>query len=111
MTKDRLLVLLERYGSLRWEGKCHDCGVDVHMTADPCKEGICVNGGAVYEPEHEKFFLKCDACHGKDSVLRDWKQCEVYSRVVGYLRPVRNWNDSKQQEFKDRKVFDSKGGL
>ncbi len=31
--------------------------------------------------------------------------CEVYSRVVGYLRPVRQWNDGKQQEFKERKEF------
>ena len=31
--------------------------------------------------------------------------CEVYSRVVGYLRPVSDWNAAKQQEFKDRKVF------
>ena len=31
--------------------------------------------------------------------------CEVYSRVVGYLRPIRNWNDGKQQEFKDRQTF------
>lgn len=31
--------------------------------------------------------------------------CEVYSRIVGYLRPVQNWNEGKQQEFKDRKTF------
>lgn len=31
--------------------------------------------------------------------------CEVYSRIVGYLRPVQNWNDGKKQEFKDRKTF------
>ena len=31
--------------------------------------------------------------------------CEVYSRIVGYLRPVQNWNDAKQQEFRDRVVF------
>ncbi|MFA7141731.1 MAG: anaerobic ribonucleoside-triphosphate reductase, partial [Candidatus Paceibacterota bacterium] len=31
--------------------------------------------------------------------------CEVYSRVVGYLRPVSQWNEAKQREFKDRKVF------
>ena len=30
--------------------------------------------------------------------------CEVYSRVVGYLRPVSQWNDGKQEEFKIRKV-------
>jgi len=31
--------------------------------------------------------------------------CEVYSRIVGYLRPIQNWNEGKQQEFKDRKTF------
>jgi anaerobic ribonucleoside-triphosphate reductase len=41
------------------------------------------------------------------------KQCpvcglpsEVYSRVVGYLRPVDQWNDGKQAEFAIRKTFD-----
>ena len=29
--------------------------------------------------------------------------CEIYSRVVGYFRPVSQWNPGKQQEFKDRK--------
>jgi ribonucleoside-triphosphate reductase len=32
--------------------------------------------------------------------------CEVYSRVVGYLRPVSQWNRGKQREFDDRKTFD-----
>jgi anaerobic ribonucleoside-triphosphate reductase len=32
--------------------------------------------------------------------------CEVYSRVVGYLRPVDQWNDGKQAEFNIRKTFD-----
>jgi ribonucleoside-triphosphate reductase len=31
--------------------------------------------------------------------------CEVYSRVVGYLRPVKQWNKGKQEEFDSRKVF------
>jgi anaerobic ribonucleoside-triphosphate reductase len=31
--------------------------------------------------------------------------CEVFSRVVGYLRPVKQWNKGKQAEFKSRKVF------
>jgi ribonucleoside-triphosphate reductase len=30
--------------------------------------------------------------------------CEVYSRVVGYIRPVQQWNDSKREEFKQRKT-------
>jgi len=32
-------------------------------------------------------------------------QTEVYSRVVGYLRPVSQWNRGKQEEFKIRKTF------
>ncbi len=32
-------------------------------------------------------------------------KCEVYSRVVGYLRPVDKWNEGKAEEFKDRKTF------
>ena len=31
--------------------------------------------------------------------------CEVYSRVVGYIRPVNQWNDGKQEEFKMRKTM------
>ena len=34
------------------------------------------------------------------------KEAEVYSRITGYYRPVKNWNDGKAQEFKDRKVYD-----
>jgi ribonucleoside-triphosphate reductase (formate) len=31
--------------------------------------------------------------------------CEVYSRVVGYLRPVQQWNKGKKSEYEERKVF------
>ena len=31
--------------------------------------------------------------------------CEVYSRIVGYLRPVQNWHQGKKQEFRERKTF------
>jgi ribonucleoside-triphosphate reductase (formate) len=33
-------------------------------------------------------------------------RCEVYSRIVGYLRPVSQWNEAKQSEFGDRQTFD-----
>lgn len=32
-------------------------------------------------------------------------KCEVYSRVVGYLRPVQGWNRGKKEEFAMRKHF------
>jgi len=33
-------------------------------------------------------------------------ETEVFSRIVGYLRPVRTWNDGKQQEFQDRTPYE-----
>jgi len=44
----------------------------------------------------EHFF--CPKCTLK-------QPCEVYSRIVGYLRPVSQWNEGKKQEFKERKEF------
>lgn len=47
----------------------------------------------------------CDQCNS---------ECEVYSRVVGYLRPVQQWNMGKKEEFKERKTYklenDNAGG-
>ena len=34
------------------------------------------------------------------------EETEVYSRITGYYRPVKNCNDGKLQEFKERKVYD-----
>ena len=33
------------------------------------------------------------------------KATEVYSRIVGYFRPITNWNKGKKEEFKDRKTY------
>ena len=41
----------------------------------------------------------CPKCGGKKQV------CEVYSRVVGYLRPVSQWNPGKEAEFHKRKAY------
>ena len=32
-------------------------------------------------------------------------ECEVYSRVCGYMRPLISWNIGKQAEFEDRHFF------
>ena len=34
------------------------------------------------------------------------KEAEVYSRITGYYRPVKNWNAGKTQEFKQRKTYE-----
>jgi anaerobic ribonucleoside-triphosphate reductase len=33
-------------------------------------------------------------------------RCEVYSRVVGFLTPISQWNKGKREEFQDRKTFE-----
>ena len=33
-------------------------------------------------------------------------ETEIYSRITGYYRPVKNWNDGKSQEYKNRKNYD-----
>jgi ribonucleoside-triphosphate reductase len=42
--------------------------------------------------------FKCPTCG---------RECEVYSRVAGYYRPVQRWNAGKQEEFRLRSTFDS----
>ena len=37
--------------------------------------------------------------------MNDLPEIEVYSRVVGYLRPINQWNGGKKQEYGDRKTF------
>lgn len=49
----------------------------------------------------ENFQCPLCAAQGQET------QCEVYSRIVGYLRPVDQWNAGKQEEFALRKVYDS----
>lgn len=34
------------------------------------------------------------------------QEAEVYSRITGYYRPVKNWNEGKTQEYKNRTVYD-----
>jgi hypothetical protein len=52
---------------------------------------------------------------GEDHQARSFKTCgqrtEVYSRVVGYFRPVQQWNPGKQAEFKERTEFKINGGI
>jgi len=44
-------------------------------------------------------------------MARCGKECEVYSRIVGYFRPLRNWNPGKREEFKTRLEFDETKSL
>ncbi|MBN1969405.1 MAG: ribonucleoside triphosphate reductase [Candidatus Delongbacteria bacterium] len=52
---------------------------------------ICPNDGYIAGEVHE-----CPICSSK---------CEVFSRVVGYIRPISQWNNGKAAEFELRKTF------
>jgi len=108
MTKERLLELVERYGVVNWEGECFDCDVGVVVGIEVGGKGIKVQGGAVYEVGG-CVYLKCDDCYGEEGVLKNYQDCMVFSRVVGYLQPVENWNPGKQSEYRDRKVYNMGG--
>ena len=32
-------------------------------------------------------------------------KCEVYSRIIGYIRPIQQWNKGKVSEWNNRKMF------
>lgn len=96
----------ENKDGLGFEGTCHDCGQPVMVNISLEPEGFKIQGGAVYEPEPQKYFNKCDGCYQINPQLTNFRSCEVYSRVVGYLRPVAQWNDGKQNEFQNRKTFE-----
>jgi ribonucleoside-triphosphate reductase len=36
------------------------------------------------------------------------KETEVFSRIVGYFRPLRRWNEGKAEEFRQRLTYDQK---
>ncbi len=58
---------------------------------------ICKDHGYI-KGEH----FKCPKCK---------KECEVYTRIVGYFRPVQQWNEGKTEEYKERKEYSEKTAL
>ena len=85
-------------------------------------------GEEIYDPENVKHLVRkvCNEYHlpyftitptfsicpshgylagEQETCSRCGETCEVYSRVVGYLRPVSQWNDGKVEEFHLRKTF------
>lgn len=52
---------------------------------------VCSDHGYIVGEEY-----KCPTCG---------KETEVYSRITGYYRPIKNWNDGKAQEFLERTEY------
>jgi ribonucleoside-triphosphate reductase len=83
--------------------KAPDCETVKNLVSKICKQyrlpyftfsptfSVCPSHGYLNGEQQE-----CPDCGSK---------CEVYSRIVGYIRPVSQWNKGKKEEFKLRKTF------
>lgn len=81
---------------------CHDCKKEIKFEDKEIKNGVLLN----YKEEGEDFMVfKCNQCFKENPSLTNFRRCEVYSRVVGYLRPVSQWNVGKRREYKERKEY------
>ena len=81
MTIDELRELFEEHkvSILEWNGKCHDCGGDVTVTATCDQDGnhVTIEGGSVFK-YNDKIYLKDEYCYFRQPRLTDFQPCEVY---------------------------------
>ena len=82
--------------------KCPNCGKEADSK-------FCPNCG-------EKLQTKFVCPHCNEELEENTNFCpecgekaEVYSRITGYYRPIKNWNDGKSKEYKMRKVYNLNG--
>jgi hypothetical protein len=81
---------------------CHDCGKEIEINGELISNGVYLN----YDNAGEKInIFKCSECFAKNKALTNFQPCEVYSRVVGYIRPVQQWHKGKRQEYGEREEF------
>lgn len=64
-----------------------------------------VTGAKFYDAGKSGMFVKCLSCYKKDPVLRNFQDSECFTRVVGFLRPVQQFNVGKRAEYSHRKNF------
>ncbi len=84
---------------------CHDCRKKISLNGEDIINGVFLR---YKDPMGDYTIVKCNDCYQRNPQLANYKKCEVYSRIVGYIRPVNQWNDGKQQEFRERKTYKTK---
>ncbi len=84
------------------EARCFDCDCKINVIDDEIENGMILSYD---DGEEEVFVFKCEKCFQENKTLKDYKECEVYTRIVGYLRPVKQYNPGKQQEYVERKEY------
>lgn len=86
---------------------CHDCGKNIELNGEEIANGVYLsydNSGEIIN------VFKCNECFTKNKVLTNFQKCEVYSRVVGYIRPVQQWHKGKRQEYGERLEYNMPSG-
>lgn len=82
---------------------CIDCRDDFVLELERKSEtDLEIKNGAIAK-KYGTYLCKCQTCFDLNNNFGG--ETEVYSRVVGYLRPIGNWNKSKKQEFDLRKPY------
>ena len=76
----------------------------IKETCDMCGK---VKKGHILDFADGFAVFRCNDCFKEDQSLRNYQPCEVYSRVVGYMRPVKEWNEAKRHEYEQRKEYDN----
>ena len=107
---ERAFRLLQRELVRRevWDAVASGSGTPKDVIKNALRRGedmLTQTSNGIYEDEqgnlvdiNEKVLVKKE----------DRQKCEVYSRVVGYLRPESTWNKGKRAEWKDRKPYTNK---
>lgn len=109
MNLDFVVKLLEEHGDFSLTGNCIDCNKDTTVSVSRTDDGqIQIEGGAAFKPPDmwncpTEYLLKCPECFEKSAKF--YPKTEVYSRIVGYMRPTSQWNEGKKSEFAIRKTF------
>jgi hypothetical protein len=113
-TERYLLDLMDEKGDdhINLVSTCQHCGQDIALMVD--RDGIDhikIRGNchAKYYPQVDRIVGLCWECESKGIVVGC--PCETFSRVTGYLRPVKNYNPGKKAEFKLRKMYDMDSAL
>ena len=73
--------------------ECYDCG-----------NGVMNSKAIPYQTKEGKLY-KCLVCYQAEPKLQIKQECQIYSRVCGYLQPVSGWNPGKRSEKRQRKTF------
>lgn len=112
MTITELKQIMGDAEEVCFNGKCHDCGVETDVVAGIEGDKLITSGGAVYKVpppsiREDNIFIKCEDCFNAKPYISNFRKCEVYSRVVGYLRPVAQFNKGKKAEWKARVKYDA----